>query len=426
MNAYTFHGVPDRIAAIHENVHDANLSDWDTIGFGTNIVLSDLRFTRSGNSLIIGIVGATDTMTVVDHWVTITEQSSAGWHDIENFLLAGGTALTARDVDLLYIAQAKTSGDDVIQGTIFADTIEGGDGNDTLRGGNADDSLDGGSGNDRLEGGAGTDSYFYGLGDDTIVEVQDGSVNRIRLAAGIDATDLIVTGNPADAAAMRITFDGRAGSIDVLGQWSATAANIAIQAIDFADGTHWSTADLAAAFVASQKTSGNETIYGTALADIMDGGAGADSLIGGRGDEVYRFGLGSGVDTILDQGPQYWWGYESGGNDRIDLGVGIATADVEVYQQNGTDLVIQITGTTDKLVLSGAINDATKRIEEVRFADGTSWNWTTLLAATLLGTSANDTISAGGTPSTIGGKGGNDTLYGSGGADVGGETVLPH
>jgi Ca2+-binding RTX toxin-like protein len=403
---------------IVESVHYAILPDTDTIRFGTGVTLSDLGFVRSGNSLIIGIAGTSDSLTIVDHWLTITDQSSQSWTDVETFLLADGTVLTARDVDQLYIAQAKTNGDDVIQGTIYADRIEGGDGNDILRGGNSDDILDGGPGNDRLEGGAGADTHVYASGSDTIVETPDGAVNRIRLPAGITAADLIVTGNPADATTMRIAFAGRAGTIDVPGQWSPTAANIAIQVIDFADGSHWSAADLAAAFVASEKTSGNDTIYGTALADTIDGGAGTDSLIGGLGDDVYRFGRGSGVDTILDQGPQYWWGWESGGNDRIELGAGIAAADVEVFQQGATDLVIQITGTTDKLILSGAVNDATKRIEEVRFADGTSWNWSALLAATLLGTSANDTISAGETPSTIGGKGGNDTLYGSGGNDV--------
>ena len=44
----------------------------------------------------------------------------------------------------------------------------------------------------------------------------------------------------------------------------------------------------------------------------IDGGAGNDVLVGLGGDDIYRFGLGNGVDTVIEQG--------SSGFDTICLG----------------------------------------------------------------------------------------------------------
>ena len=55
---------------------------------------------------------------------------------------------------------------------------------------------------------------------------------------------------------------------------------------------------------------GNDTIYGGQGADILDGGTGNDLLIGGPGADIFVFAPGHGEDTIRDF---------ASGEDRIDL-----------------------------------------------------------------------------------------------------------
>jgi Ca2+-binding RTX toxin-like protein len=45
---------------------------------------------------------------------------------------------------------------------------------------------------------------------------------------------------------------------------------------------------------------GDDTLFGKAGNDILDGGTGNDLLQGEAGDDLYRFGRGSGQDTIVD------------------------------------------------------------------------------------------------------------------------------
>ena len=55
---------------------------------------------------------------------------------------------------------------------------------------------------------------------------------------------------------------------------------------------------------------GHDRIFGGQGADTLNGGPGDDRLDGGPGDDVFVFGPGDGSDTVTDF---------SGGTDRIDL-----------------------------------------------------------------------------------------------------------
>ncbi|PKL52084.1 MAG: hypothetical protein CVV37_03135, partial [Nitrospira bacterium HGW-Nitrospira-1] len=86
---------------------------------------------------------------------------------------------------------------------------------------------------------------------------------------------------------------------------------------------------------------GNDSLYGNAGNDTLDGGAGEDILNGGNGNDTYKFGIGSGQDTISD--------YDSTTNtDTVEFGAGIASTDLELIKNNN-DLKILINGQTDTL-----------------------------------------------------------------------------
>ena len=104
----------------------------------------------------------------------------------------------------------------------------------------------------------------------------------------------------------------------------------------------------------------------------MVGGAGNDSYDGGAGNdaysdtsttsaEIYRWGLGSGTDSISD----------AGGSDRVDVFAGI-TKDQLRFARNGNNLEMTALGQPDKLVVNNWYVSAANQIEEFRLSDGSS------------------------------------------------------
>ncbi len=86
---------------------------------------------------------------------------------------------------------------------------------------------------------------------------------------------------------------------------------------------------------------GNDQLFGRDGDDVLNGGEGDDLLSGDLGDDTYLFGPGSGRDTVVN----------SGGNDRVHLAPGLASADVLLSRQ-GDDVVIGLPGSGDRMVLS--------------------------------------------------------------------------
>ena len=86
---------------------------------------------------------------------------------------------------------------DILFGTVGDDVIIGLGGDDQLYGYDGNDTLTGGAGNDTLTGGIGNDTYLFGLGDgaDTIIDSDStpGNIDTVQFAAGIQASDIVVT-----------------------------------------------------------------------------------------------------------------------------------------------------------------------------------------------------------------------------------------
>ena len=263
-------------------------------------------------------------------------------------------------------------------------------------------------------------AFARGDGHDTILDRghlgiwgdADGGSDRIEFGSGIAPGDIDVVETSPEDIALRIRDTGE--TITILGAIGDGVRRI--EQIVFADGTTRSASELLAKALVGGP--GNDTLYGSPDSDVLDGGAGDDLLEANGGNDTYRFGRGDGADTILDRGAQYWWGFADGGYDIVELKPGVGPDDLDVIDTGPDDIVLKIRGTTDQLTLLGQVSDTARRVEEVRFADGTVWTIADIRARSLAPTSGDDVHYAGATAATLEGGAGNDTLYGSPEGDV--------
>ncbi|MEJ6487536.1 calcium-binding protein [Nostoc punctiforme UO1] len=169
---------------------------------------------------------------------------------------------------------------------------------------------------------------------------------------------------------------------------------------------------------------GNDVIYGEAGNDILDGGAGNDSLNGNEGNNTYLFGKGDGQDLI-----QVYSDTTVGKLNTVQFKSGVLPSEVLVKQvydnQSGsnTALELSIAGTTDKITINFFFytdNPANQYnpVQQVKFADGTTWNIATILTKLYAGTEGGDTFNGTINDDIINGAGGNDTLFGRAGNDT--------
>ena len=219
-------------------------------------------------------------------------------------------------------------------GTPRADILRGGSGNDTLSGLGGSDILIGAGGNDTLDGGGGIDIMYGGAGDDTYI-VNNSADQAVELATqGIDTV------------LSSVTF-ALAANIENLTLTDAAAVN----------GTGNALANTLTG------NSANNVLSGLGGNDIYVGGAGNDTLTdnSATSNDVYRWGIGQGNDTVRD----------AGGSDRIEIAAGV-TANQVTLTRSGNNLLVGISGAPDVLTVSNWYVGTANKIEEIRLADGSS------------------------------------------------------
>jgi Ca2+-binding RTX toxin-like protein len=168
---------------------------------------------------------------------------------------------------------------------------------------------------------------------------------------------------------------------------------------------------------------GADRLDGTGGNDLLDGLTGNDILTGGEGDDVFVFGRGYGNDVV------------NAGDNRVDKCdvirlVGLNRGDVEflavpvINNSRAHDFVIKIKESGETLRVSYGIVSKnvfnSSGIQRIEFADGTMLEWAELEknAIKMLGTDANDNISASYFDTIMEGFSGDDYLYGNTGNDV--------
>ncbi|WP_150050569.1 calcium-binding protein [Methylomonas rhizoryzae] len=342
-----------------------------------------------------------------------------------------------------------TSAGETLNGTTDADTLNGLEGNDTLNGGNGNDVLDGGRGNDTLNGGNGNDTYLFGRngGQDTInsYETTAGKLDVLTFDAGVAVADIGLRRESND---LLLGIIGTDDTIRISNYfYNEAAGGYQVEEIHFADGTVWdvdtvksmsltgdpgsntltgfSSADMLVGGDGEDTLyggddddtlnggAGDDRLYGQAGDDILDGGTGNDTLEGDAGSDIYRFGIGSGQDTVSDHDTTV------GKVDAIELGDGITTSDVTLTRSSN-NLILSLNGTGDSLTVNSLFyNDAAGgyQIEEIRFADGSVWDLNTVKTRVLTGNAGNNTLTGYATDDTLSGLDGADRLYGEAGDD---------
>jgi Ca2+-binding RTX toxin-like protein len=187
-------------------------------------------------------------------------------------------------------------GNDVLLGDDFLNVI-GTTGNDTLSGGAGDDFLQGGALGDVLNGGTGSDTVSYENSDAGVIvnvgtgiasggHAQGDTLISIENVIGSQFDDLFV----ASAAVNR--FDGRAGGDGVT--YAGSDAAVLVNLNGGVGHGGWAEGDTFANNMEYVTGSNfDDTIYGNALANILDGGAGNDVLEGLVGADTLQGGNGS-------------------------------------------------------------------------------------------------------------------------------------
>ncbi|WP_293875024.1 calcium-binding protein [Sphingomonas sp. UBA978] len=402
----------------------------DVLRFGRGIRPEDVQVTTANNGadFVFSIGNGSDTVRVING----ASASEDYW--IDEIRFDDGTIWTRSSLTGAVVPY--TNGDDRIYGTNDAETLRAGAGNDWINGRGGNDTIIGGTGNDTLGGGSGNDTYIFNRGDgqDTILDGIDywdggnGGNDTIVLGAGILASDVTVS---QQANGRDLKLDLGQGDSIYIGNSPLTDGGNVIEQVKFADGTVWTAADLFARSIIP--TDGNDALYGDDNSQTLDGGAGNDRIIarggndviigglgndnlsGDGGDDTYIYARGDGADYI-----QEWSRTSSyGGNDTLRFGAGINPGDVIVTQtNNGRDFMLTIANGGGSVGIYEAITDENSRVETVAFADGTTWNFATLMAKSMTGTSGNDALYGDDNSQTLDGGAGNDRIIARGGNDV--------
>ncbi len=276
----------------------------DTLNGGTG---DDTMLGGTGNDIYVVNV-ATDVVTELANEGTDTVQSAAAWtlgDNLENLTLTGSTAISGTGNAL----------------------------NNVLTGNSGANTLTGGAGNDTLDGGAGSDTMLGGSGDDIYVVNAAGDVTTENANEGIDTVRSSVTrtlGNELE--------------------------NLALTGARVINGTGNALNNLLTGNAA------NNTLAGLAGDDTYDGGAGNDKLSDNStsSNDIYRWGIGQGNDTITDAG---------GTADRIEIAAGVSASQVTLTR-SGNNLLVGIIGAADVLTVANWYVGAANKIEEIRLADG--------------------------------------------------------
>ena len=282
-------------------------------------------------------------------------------------------------------------GNDALFGGADADQIFGGSGNDGLYGGGGNDTLDGGQGQNTLDGGDGHDTVEYNA---TALQLAEGV--QVSLAAGRSHfddvnRDTLVSIENVTGTFLADTIVGDAGANVLEG----------LASDDVLVGGNGDPNDTGDKLYGGN---GKDAIYGQGGDDTIDGGKQDDTLYGGAGTDTIDGGEG---DDTIDGGAGY---------DKLDGGPG---SDVLDYSQNA-NFKIKVDLASGKVFqkdASGHYQLTAERVHNFEFVNGGDADEEFDASPTTLGIDGgggNDVLRVARVDDAIGlfGGNGNDKLFG--------------
>ncbi len=338
-------------------------------------------------------------------------------------------------------------GNDVLSGSDGSDVLKGGLGDDRLDGGADNDLLDGATGNDMLVGGSGTDTVdYYATGTGVAVNLQLlGAQNTV--GAGTDTLNGIENINGSASGNDTLTGDNLDNVLRGYGGNDVLRGNGGNDLLDGRDGNDTFIAHL-----------GNDTVEGGAGSDNVDYSFALSGVTVMLATGTRDNSAGLGYSTEFDPAPGYTIGPVSvtgqatggAGNDKLfdienargsafnDILIGSSGANVlnglagvdrmigddgndTYYVDNKDDVIVEanadVIGGTD-VVYSSASYTLSANVETLRV------NATTDINAT--GNDIGNLIVGGTGRNVLNGMGGNDTLTGGAGVDIFAFTTAPN
>lgn len=217
------------------------------------------------------------------------------------------------DDDVMYGGR----GNDYMLGGLGNDQMWGGADNDELQGGEGNDTLYGEEGNDRLFGGAGNDTIYGGAGDDIIVG--GAAANEAALQAGVSDDNFLYGGAGNDTIIGGIGkdyIDGGAGADnmeggrgddtyvvnsvnDVILEQAGEGYDTVVSSANYILNANIEELRLVEGFdIHGTGNSLNNRIIGNSRDNILDGVTGADTMIGGLGNDTYY--VDNAGDTVVE------------------------------------------------------------------------------------------------------------------------------
>ena len=347
--------------------------------FGPGIRPEDLRYSQQNGDLVIEFANQPGDRVILKGF---EPNRATQTRSVDIIRFADGTEIVAESIEPT--GKTEMAGDEGgwLDGTPFADTLIGGDGDDTL---------DGQGGADRLVGGAGSDTYRihkeWGTRptETLIAETwREQDTNRIEITGEINANDL------------RLEFDGR----DLLLRLNEEGDAIRFAGFDpRAEGMQAPVSEISLPWLGVNLSFDDLLARGVRYGDhtqdiydinIGDGEVFIEDVAAPDAGNVLRFGPGIDPETLRNR-----LGFETDGNGGHVLLI--------PYGDDGD--VVRLTGFDPDDVLG------TRAVDRFEFADGTVWDYATLVANgfSVFGDEASN---------DIGGSQLADRLYGQDGDDI--------
>lgn len=259
---------------------------------------NDTIWGGDGDDILVGFTASNDA-----------KQSLAAWETDDDTIYGG-------------------AGNDLILGGLGNDQLHGDAGDDEIQGGDGHDKLYGGDGNDRLFGQVGNDILYGGAGDDLLVGFTGDNEAKRTLAPGETDDDYLYGGEGNDTLLGGLGddyLDGGAGADhmeggqgndtyivnsvnDVILEYANEGYDTVISSANYILNANIEELRLVEGFnINGTGNALDNRIVGNSADNILDGVTGADTMIGGKGNDTYYVDnvgdrvvefAGEGIDTV--------------------------------------------------------------------------------------------------------------------------------